>query len=154
MMQATETKIHELTVTKIFNAPQEKVFAAWTDPQHLNKWWGKADFTTKLVEVDFRVGGRYRLGMGPANEDTVHICTGEFREIKKPEKVVYTWSWEQGGSTTPDTLVTVEFRDKGDQTELVLHHSGFDTAETCASHNEGWNDVIKSFEQYLAKSDH
>jgi uncharacterized protein YndB with AHSA1/START domain len=138
-----------LTVRKIFHAPREKVFAAWTDPHLLKQWWGSPGYTTPIAEIDLRVGGHWRLGMKPPDRDVVHICTGEFTEVKSPEKLVYTWRWE-GGESASRTVVSVEFIDHGTDTELILIHSGFADEKDKGMHNEGWSDVLQNLEQLIS----
>ena len=97
-----------LTITRTFAAPREKVFKAWTDPQELKKWWAAGPgFTTPFAEVDLRVGGRYRLAMKPPDQDVVRVVGGVYREVRPPERLIYTWAWE--GSGGPETVVTVTF---------------------------------------------
>lgn len=125
-----------LQVHRTFAASREKVFRAWTDPEMLKKWMAPADdFAVPTVEVDLRVGGRYRIVMrGPDGKD--NIAVGAYREIQPPERLVFTWTWE--GSGMPDTLVTIELRAQGESTEVVLTHERFPTAETCEHHKQGW----------------
>ncbi|MCH8826379.1 MAG: SRPBCC domain-containing protein [Chloroflexi bacterium] len=135
-----------LRMSRTFSAPRQRVFDIWTKPEHLSKWWGvQADFTTTVIEVDLRVGGRYRLGM-KAPDDTEHIAIGEFREVVPPEKLVYTWSWEQGMpgiEEMRETLVTIEFIDKGDSTEMILTHELFPTEGIRDQHSQGWEMMME-----------
>lgn len=136
-----------LRVSRTFSAPRQRVFDVWTNPDHLSQWWGvDKDFSPTIAEVDLRVGGRYRLGM-TAPDNSVHIAVGEFREVTPPEKLVYTWSWEQGmpGATEMnDTLITIEFIDKGDSTEMILTHELFPTEELRDQHIHGWESMLEN----------
>ena len=136
-----------LRMSRTFQAPRQRVFDVWTRPEHLSRWWGvQQDYTAAIVEIDLRVGGRYRLGM-KAPDDTLHVVVGEFREVVPPEKLVYTWSWEQGMPDTTDmreTLVTIEFIDKGDSTEMVLTHELFPTEEARDQHDQGWKMMMEN----------
>ncbi|MCR9118870.1 MAG: SRPBCC domain-containing protein, partial [bacterium] len=107
------------TIRRIFQAPRELVFDAWTKPEHLEKWW-KCDpaWSTSQVAVDFRVGGQWRLGMVNPENKQEYVCFGQFREIDSPRRVVYTWQWEPPGMEH-ETLVTVEFNEQENATELV-----------------------------------
>lgn len=131
-----------LRMTRMFAAPREKVFQAWTQPEHLRNWWGMSvGYTAPIVEVDLRVGGKYRLAMQPPDQEELHIVGGTFREISPPEKLVYTWGFQHEGmvqNEQSETLVTIEFRDLGDSTELVLTHEYFPTEEICEQHRQGW----------------
>ena len=131
-----------LTLTRTYAAPREAVFPAWTEPEALKQWFGPTDeFTTPIAEVDLRVGGRYRIGMQPPDQEDLHIVGGVYREINPPEKLVFTWSWEEG-MDVGETLVTVEFRDVGGSTEVVLTHERFPSEEARDKHNEGWSGCL------------
>ena len=105
-------------VTRIFQVTRERVFRAWTEPKELRQWFGVAEgFTTPIAEVDLRVGGSYRLGMQPPGSDQVLIAQGIYREIVRPEKLVFTWRWETPNSVEPHTLVTIEFFERDHATE-------------------------------------
>ncbi|OFX30736.1 MAG: hypothetical protein A2Z07_09495 [Armatimonadetes bacterium RBG_16_67_12] len=139
-----------LSLSRTFAAPREAVFRAWTEPEALRNWWGAADgFTAPIAEVDLRVGGRYRLGMKPPDKDVVHVSTGVFHEVQRPSRLVYTWSWEGGDGS--ETLVTVEFHDRGAATEVVLTHERFTDAAMRDQHAQGWNGCFDQLTKYLAK---
>ena len=135
-----------LSLTRTFAALREKVFEAWTHHEHLRNWWGmSAGHTAPIVEVDLRVGGRYRLGMQPPDDDELHVVGGVFREVSPPEKLVYTWAFEHEGMELQEqveTLVTVSFRDLGGSTELTITHEYFPSAEICEQHRRGWTMML------------
>ena len=79
-------------LVEVFDAPRERVFAAWTEPERLKRWWGPGAFRTTEAEVDLRPGGRYALTLEPG---AMHLA-GEFREVVPPERLVYTWRWVSG----------------------------------------------------------
>lgn len=116
-------------------AGRERVFAAWTEPELLVRWWGPG----AEAEVDLRVGGRYRLSMqfdwGPM------VCVGEYREIVPPERLVFTFRWE-GDPSGEETLVTLTLREVEGGTELVLRHEGFADAAVAENHRAGWMDCV------------
>lgn len=138
-----------LVVARTFAAPREQVFRAWTDPEELKKWWAAGPgFTTPIAEVDLRIGGRYRLGMKPPDKDVIHVVGGIYREVQRPSRLVYTWAWENGDGT--ETLVTVEFRDKGSSTEVVLTHEGLASHESRDQHAHGWTGCLDSLGRLMA----
>ena len=93
-MPATENQA-ELRLTRRFNAPRERVFDAWTDPELLRRWWAAGpDWDTPEAEVDLRPGGRYRLSMRNPQSGDVHTVGGEYTEISRPARLAYTWQWE------------------------------------------------------------
>ena len=131
-----------LIIRRTFNSPRAKVFEAWTKPELIKQWFAPNDtFVIPIATVDFKVGGAYRIGMRPQDRETLHIATGVYREIKPPEKLVFTWLWE--GEEPMDTLVTVEFRDLGNVTEVMLKHESFPDMETRNKHSEGWTGCLE-----------
>jgi uncharacterized protein YndB with AHSA1/START domain len=102
----------EIEISYFFDAPRELVFDAMTKPEHLRNWYGPRDYTVTECEMDFRVGGKYRIvQQNPAGEEFVFF--GEYREIVRPERVVQTWAFEPFGdrpSTETLTLTEVDGR--------------------------------------------
>ena len=138
-----------LDIKRVFQAPRERVYQAWMRPEDLQQWWHmSADATTPFAEVDLRVGGRYRLGMTPPGSDELFVVTGTFIEIVPPERLVYTWSWENV-EEEPESTVTVEFRDLGDATEVVINHGRFQSEERRQSHIDGWHGLMKQLDGIL-----
>ena len=135
-----------LEIRRIFQAPRKKVFRAWTEAKELNRWFGPSDEYTAKTEVDLRVGGKYRFEIRHSGE-AVHTAFGEYREILPPEKLVFTWSWEDG--SVENTLVTIDFLDNGAGTQIVLTHELFPSTEWRDKHNEGWNGCIGQLEKLL-----
>ena len=112
-----------LEVRRTVAASRETVFQAWTDPEMLKKWWRvDAGWSTPIAEVDLRVGGAYR-------------------EVTPPEKLVFTWIWE-GPEAAEETLVTVEFLDQGDHTEVILTHQNFADQNMRDEHQKGWGGCL------------
>lgn len=135
------TKPPILTMERTFAASRERVFAAWSDPEVMRRWWGAGpDWTSPWVEIDLRPGGRYRLAMTDPGADAEYTVGGEYVEVVPPERLVYTWAWETPGSPTGDlqTLVTVEFIDAGGATTVRLTHTGFTDAHGRDRHATGW----------------
>jgi uncharacterized protein YndB with AHSA1/START domain len=137
-----------LRVRRIFNATRDAVFRAWTDPRALVQWWMPKDgFSVPSAHVDLRVGGRYRVAMrNPAGE--VFHLSGTYREVAPPARLVYTWNWEDT-TGMGETLVTVEFRDLGATTEVVLTHELPD-AEQRDRHGVGWGGCLDRLAVVLA----
>lgn len=146
----------ELRLEQTFPAPREKVFAAWTNPEVLRRWWAAGpDWTSPLVEVDLRVGGRYRLAMSGPHTPDAQVVAGEYLEIRAPERLVYTWRWESPGAPSGDatTLVTVEFTDAGATgTTVVLTHTGFPDGGARDQHGEGWRACLANLEARVLRA--
>src|ERR1700740_1278719 len=79
----------EIVITRVFDAPREAVFKAWTDAKELAQWWGPKGFTNPVCEIDARVGGAIRIHMR-SPDGTVYPMKGEFREIVPPERLGLT----------------------------------------------------------------
>lgn len=132
-----------LQIRREINAPRERVFRAWTDPEELKMWHApKEDFTIPIVELDVRVGGKYRIGMKPKDKEKPHIVGGVYKEINPPAKLVYTWIWEEEEMSVGETLVTIEFIDKGKSTEIIFTHELFPNSTRRDNHNQGWNGIL------------
>ncbi len=140
----------ELTVTRVLDAPRERVFRMWTDPQHLANWWGPQGFTTTSLEMDPHPGGAYR-GCMRSPEGTLRCRRGIYREIVPPERLVFTFAWEDAaGELGHETLVTVTFADQAGKTLLTLHQATFESVVRCDDHRRGWTSSLERFAEYLA----
>ena len=148
MTTSTDTE-NRLVIRRMLPAPQDRVYRAWTDREESMKWSAPEGMRVPSFDCDFRVGGAYRMVMlRPDGEE--YVVKGTYREIVPPQRLVYTWMWEED---TPeeehDTLVTVEFNARGEQTELVLTHENLRNAESRDNHNDGWNSTLNKFEAHF-----
>jgi len=140
-----------LRMKRTFAAPREKVFAAWTDPKALAKWFAPNEqFETRIPKFELRVGGAYRIEMQLGDKN--NVVTGTYREIRPPERLVFTWKWETAPTAADagDTLVTLVFVSRGGQTELTLTHERLASAEARDAHNQGWIGCLESLQKYVA----
>jgi uncharacterized protein YndB with AHSA1/START domain len=136
-MSATDSTT--LRLQRTFDAPAEDVFDAWTNPEVLRRWWA-ADpgWRTPVAEVDLRVGGGYRLSMQAAG-GALHTVLGEYREISRPQRLVYSWAWElDDGQAGHVSTVTVQFLERDGRTTVVLEHSELESPESRDRHGHGW----------------
>ena len=136
-----------LTIRRRIAASPGKVFAAWTDPRQVMRWWGPAGAETVRAEMDPRVGGRF-LKVARTADGEEHEASGVYREVIPDEKLVFTWTWRD----TPEreTLVTVALRPDGDGTILTLTHEQFADEPTRDRHNDGWSGALDKLERYLS----
>ena len=156
MATTTQTRTTTVQISRTFKAKREKVFKAWTTAEALKQWFGPTDgFTVPSAEVDLRVGGKYRIQM-KAPDGEVHTVGGTYREVSVPEKLVFTWAWEEGGGCGDsgneppvETLVTVVFREKGSSTEITLTHELFPNRESRDKHDEGWSGCLNRLTKVL-----
>lgn len=150
----------KLQLTRVFDAPREMVFRAWTDEKQFHQWFGAAacdGATLHSVKVDARIGGKYRLQVKKTDGE-FFTSVGTYREVRPPEKLVFTWAFEKDGSgddyeevEPPEMLVTVELKARGKQTELTLTHEKFASVESRDRHNDGWTRCLESLGKFVAK---
>ncbi|HEX9756356.1 MAG TPA: SRPBCC domain-containing protein [Nitrospiria bacterium] len=142
-----------LQLKRTFSASREKVFKAWTDPEMLKEWFGPEEVQTVLAEVDLKIGGKYRFEMKlPDGKIVSH--QGAFREIKFPERLVYSWILEGQsckGSEDEDceTLVSLDFKDLGGSTELTLTHEFLPSEKSRQGHEFGWTGSFDKLEKVI-----
>ena len=142
----------ELEVRREFPFPRELVFDAWTNKEHLSKWMGPTpDINLTLTEVDAQKGGSYRFGFDEKGcSDDISYVHGEYLEIIRPEKLVFTWIWEAPPEEEcVETLVTVEFFETQTGTEVVLTHQRFATDESRDKHLWGWEGTFDKQLRYF-----
>jgi uncharacterized protein YndB with AHSA1/START domain len=137
-----------LVVSRLIDAPRDLVFQAWTRQEHVARWWGPEGFVTTFCEMDIREGGSFRLCMrSPAG--TYHWKQGVYREILPPERIVFTFAWEDVlGNPGHELLTTVTLADQGGRTLLTLRQEVFQTAVDCDDHRQGWTSCLASFAAY------
>jgi uncharacterized protein YndB with AHSA1/START domain len=140
-----------LTVTRVIDAPPERVFRAWTDPARVAQWWGPKGFVTVDHDMDIRPGGTYRFTMR-SPEGTDHRKRGRYLEIVEPERIVFTFAWaEPNGHLGHETLITVTFEPLGSRTKLTLRQANFDTAARRDDHTSGWTSCLERFADYMTE---
>ncbi len=137
-----------LRLERTYDASAEEVFDAWTNPEVLRRWWVvDPAWRTPVADVDLRVGGTYRLSMEDPDDGTFHTVRGEYREVRRPERLVYSWCWEDaGGQTGHESTVTVEFLEDGERTTVVLEHSGLESPDSRDRHLHGWQACLEMLE--------
>ena len=139
------TTENSLRLTRLIQADPATVFDAWTQPEHLKKWSAPEGLNVDAVEVDLRVGGRYLIRM-ESPDGGHHNAVGEYREIDRPNRLSYSWKWQEPGNDHYDTLVTVEFLARDGATEVILTHELFPDADLAGKHNEGWTSCLNRLE--------
>jgi uncharacterized protein YndB with AHSA1/START domain len=142
---------HGLTITRVFDAPRERVWKEWTEPDRFADWFGGSESEVPLssVSMDVRPGGAWRATMfsGPGRRESRWI--GEYREVTEPERLVFTVSDRPGEPARE--LVTVVLNDLGDgRTEMVLEQRGAMTPEQYGRAKEGWGTFFDRIAERLA----
>lgn len=138
-----------LEITRIFDAPRNLVFKVWSTPEHALRWWGPRDFTAHSMKMDFRPGGAWR-GCIRSPEGNDYWMGGVYREVIEPEKLIFTFAWDEEGKPGADTLITVSFIDVGGKTRLTFHQTPFDSVDERDSHQEGWGECLERLQEYLS----
>jgi uncharacterized protein YndB with AHSA1/START domain len=139
---------NSLQLRRTFPAPRERVFRAWIDAKEFAQWFHPTiDHTTVITLLDVKVGGKYSLEMHHKN-GAVHRLSGSYQQIKPPEKLVFTWRWAEDPHGE-ETLVSLEFRDLGNSTEIILNHGQFPSVESREKHNHGWLGCMDQLSHYL-----
>jgi uncharacterized protein YndB with AHSA1/START domain len=140
------TEDRTLVIERVFKAPPERVFKAWTDADILARWWGPEGFHAKL---DVRVGGAWKSTMvGPKGE--AHVVSGVYREIVPPKRLVMTWSWETDGRRGHETVIELTFEPAAGGTRMRMVQSLFESADQRDQHNMGWTSSFNDLERALA----
>jgi uncharacterized protein YndB with AHSA1/START domain len=152
-LPATDIQSYTLTLTRDFNAPREKVFQAWTDPEILSKWFGPRGVTTESARIDLRAGGKYQFTLKlPDGQIATH--QGEYREIDPPKKLVFSGildgqGCEGSAGLYAETVITIEFQEVGSATRLTLTHDFLPTEASKESHAFGWNGSFERLAEVL-----
>ncbi len=116
--QAAPTADREIVLSRVFDAPRELVFRAWTDARHIAQWWGPNGFTTTVQEMDVRPGGVWRFVMhGPDGVDYPNLIV--FHEVAAPERLVFTHSSGEEGDAGFEVTITFD-EDEAGKTRLRL----------------------------------
>jgi uncharacterized protein YndB with AHSA1/START domain len=134
-----DAAVATLFVRRRIQAPPEMLFAAWTEPAQLLRWWGPEGVACADAQVDLRAGGAYRIANRMPDGSLIWIC-GVFEAIEAPVRLVYSWRLE--GSAGPAERVTVEFVRDGEATEVVVKHERIADAAARASHERGWEGCL------------
>jgi uncharacterized protein YndB with AHSA1/START domain len=154
--EAAQTSDRELVLTRIIDAPREKVFRAWTDPDLLKQWFAPLPYTTPVAELDVRTGGANLIVMrDPQGNDLPN--RGVYLEVVENERLVitnaYTKAWEP--SEKPFMTVILTFEDEGGKTRYtarVLHWTAADReAHEKMGFHEGWGQCADQLAALVAK---
>ena len=138
-----------LHLERVLAAPPARVFALNTEPQLLAQWWGPHGFSVPNVELDARVGGRYRIEMQPPDGDAFFL-SGEYRTVEPGTRLAYTFRWEPADPDDRETVVVLSLQALGEATALTVDQGDFATEERRALHVQGWSESIDRLEELIA----
>jgi len=138
-----------LVITRVFDAPRELVFKAWTDARLARNWWGPRDYPAVELEMDARPGGTWRGRLRSVETGQELPLGGVFREIVAPERIVFTFKWDEEGERGLETLVTVTFAEQGGKTLMTFRHEPFQSVEERDGHRGGWGSSFDRLADYV-----
>ena len=147
-MERAADGTHRVVVRRRMPAPREIVYQAWIDPEGIREWMCPGDVISAEATLDVRVGSSFRIVMKA--KDRVHDHTGTYQVVDPPSKLVFTWA----GADNPGaiTLVTVEFVEHGDESELIITHERFTKADLAQRYEMGWGTIAGKFAAYLTNT--
>jgi uncharacterized protein YndB with AHSA1/START domain len=126
-------------------APQPRVYAHFTSPDLLARWWGPHGFTIPRLDFEPRVGRSYRIEMQPPEGDSFHLA-GEFREVDPPDRLSFTFNWDPPDTEDVETVAQLSFRDG----QVTLIQEPFATEARVELHRGGWTDSFDKLEELLS----
>ena len=137
---------------RMLPAPPREVFAAWSEPDGLAAWMcPSADIRGASVEIDFRVGGRFRIIM---HGDSDYRHHGEFLEIDPPRRIVMTWVSEWLPEDRATTRLDVTFEPVGaSETKITLVHDELSDDGSYEGHETGWPTILEKLSHHLEKKE-
>jgi uncharacterized protein YndB with AHSA1/START domain len=145
----TKSTPRELVISRIFDAPRALVFEAWSKPEHLVHWFCPNGFTLPVCEMDFRVGGSYRLCMR-ASDGNEHYARGVYLDIVPAERIVWTSTFEDMPGS--EILTTVTFADHERKTKLTVHQTYSFESDRTHGARQGWTETLEHLATYVAKN--
>jgi uncharacterized protein YndB with AHSA1/START domain len=137
-----------LEIERVLAGSPDTVFRVFGDAEEMAKWWGPAGFTIPGLDFVPRPGASYRIEMQPPDGERFFL-RGEFREVEPPERLAYTFVWEDPDPDDVETLVTLSFRDRGESTEVTFSQGPFKTESRRELHRNGWTDGFEKIERLL-----
>jgi uncharacterized protein YndB with AHSA1/START domain len=147
----TASVTRELTITRVFDAPRRLVFKLWTDPKHLARWFGPRDYPATSVSMDVRPGGRWRHCLRSPETGKELWLGGVYREIAPPERLVFTFAWEEEGERGLETVVTLTFTEQAGKTTMMFRQAPFQSDQERDGHSYGWNSTFDRLADLLAE---
>lgn len=147
---ATEPDERVLVITRVFDAPRERVFEAWTEPKQLAHWAAPLGFTIMDSGGELRPGGAWYCRMrSPDGVD--HRNGGIYRDIVAPARLAYTFAWEDAtGQRGHETLVTITFAEEDGKTRVTFRQGEFESQASRDGHHGGWSESFERLTAFLA----
>jgi uncharacterized protein YndB with AHSA1/START domain len=149
----TQVGDREVTITRIFDAPRELVWRAWTEPEQFAQWFGGPPYVTppEKVSLDVRPGGEWRATMVSEEDGSEIPFAGEYREVIEPERLVLTFADPADPGNQNVEVLTVTFTDLGDKTEVVANQAGHLPQDEYGRLAEGYASFFDQLAEHLAR---
>jgi glutathione S-transferase len=141
-------ELFELTLSRHIRAPRERVCDAFLSADEMRQWMCPRGMRVAEASADARLGGRWRVAM-VARDGSRFVVGGEYRELARPDRVAFTWSWEGNAMPPMQTLIEVSFTVQDGGTLLEMRHGGFPAGATRDSHRQGWNTTLNKLTERL-----
>jgi uncharacterized protein YndB with AHSA1/START domain len=140
-----------LEINRFIRASRDRVYAAWTDPAQLRKWFAPENVQTRNLIADVRVGGQFRWELTDQEGKEITI-SGKYREVEPGKKIVFTWRLEEDEDwKNHSSTVTVEFFDREGGTEIRLTHEKLPNEASRDDHTQGWKSVLDKVDKFLSR---
>lgn len=139
-----------LRITRVYAAPPDRVFKAFTDPEMLRQWWAPDDFTITDIDIDPDSGLGTRFSMVDDSTGDRYTWDMDYEVLDEPNRLRWISIWVEGFADNRETVVTVEFRAVEGGTEVSLMHAGFPDRETRDDHKQGWSGGLDKLEGFLS----
>lgn len=144
-----------LRLVRIFNAPRERVFAAWAEQEKFVQWMCPPGVAIDECVIDVRSGGAWRI-KGRQETGRIFASSGKYVEVEKPTRLVFTWAHHADGDYDKprghETTVRIELRALGEKTELTLIHGPFVDTPSFDAHRNGWMGSFDKLEGFLGRA--
>jgi uncharacterized protein YndB with AHSA1/START domain len=150
MLARTPITDRELVIERLIDAPRDFVFRTWCDPRMALAWWGPADTPATHVQIEFRVGGAWSGRLRTIDGRELRQ-KGVFREILPPERLVFTFVWEDDSGRGNESLVSIYFGEEAGRTRLSLNERPFRSRALRDANVAEWSEAIDRFVSLLAR---
>lgn len=132
----------KLVMRRTFKAPVQKIFDLWTSADGMRQFFFPPQAQVINLDVDFRIGGKYRITFKKSDGEVLTV-SGVYREITAPSRFACTWTWEEDSpEDVVETLLTLDFKARGNETDVVLTHENLRSVESRDGHAAGWGAIL------------
>ena len=149
LQEIEDLRAPSLSITRSIEATVHDTFTAWTKPEFTRLWWAPTGCTPFVVLQDAQVGGAWRIGLNRAHGAPEIWQAGKYLELSEPKRLVMTFAWEQLGSRSEETLLTVNFARQGDRTTIHLHQGIFESTQSRDAHFLAWSEALDQLQTCL-----